>query len=119
MIFVFFSFFLILSFIMYFASKYTSTPVLGIASSVFVFLLGGVLMLNGVVLESGFTESLVFDSSNVSVGSVVVYDYSSLGETVLAGDVKVESTFGFLFSVLGVLMFMSVMFHLGRGVRNE
>lgn len=139
MLLIFFIFILFLSIAFYFTGGFIESPPMQIAGSVFIFVLGSVLMLGGVVYQSGHCDVYVYGSNftgdsphwdsihpseapdfNPSTDPIYLFGinrtvhYKELGTTTIVGNIDVENLIGFLLSVAGIFGFISIMINLGR-----
>jgi len=130
--------FIVLAFALIVIGQTISNPSFQVAGSVFLFVLGVVLMFGGVNHQTGYEDTLVYGgnftssvhwdeahpseypSFNLSEDPIYlfhsqrIYVYSPLESTEIVGGINVEHLIGLLLAVMGISCFVGVMMSLGR-----
>ena len=108
MLLIVFGLLLALTLIFLFAGQYMDAPFLKISGSVFMFIMGMVLLFGAVSYQSGSTEVTQYSyvGENLSLTNTTTnYIYSDWGTDVVNG-LDINHVFGFLLCVVGVFLFI-------------
>ena len=109
---------LFFSLLIIFIGKYASFDDLKLAGTLFIFILGVVLMLGGVQYRSGSMEVELYFYDNVTLSNTsttVTDSYSDYSGEVIAG-LNLNHVMGFFMAAIGILSFTLSFFNLRRGL---
>lgn len=108
MLVIVFGFLLALTLVFLLTGQYMDAPFLKISGSVFMFLLGMIVMFGSLSIQNGLNESTIYsyEAGNLSrTNTTTVYTYSNISSDIVNG-LNINHLFGFLMCVIGVFLFM-------------
>jgi len=114
-----------LTLILFFVGHYTEAPVLEIAASGFLFLLGLAVLTGSIQYVAGQTETISYTYLNETSGVInqtaatITNSYTAWSDEIISG-VNFNHLIGFFLTATGALAFANVFFNLGYwGRKND